>query len=202
MPTAESAPSTHSLTVPLCSLGRAKGLPLRPVFLPAYLLLRLQAVPQRHYRYLPRLAHIKGDHNVMANDYPQLWHLSDQQLLTHFAFNYPQSEPWQLCQLRPSIHSSLISALHKQQPALESLLSTVIRAIKSGTFGPPSVAPFVKPPLFKTSPTPSISSKSLLYECAMVESPPVVNLSGMEQYLPHSVMWARRLPSWGPWTLV
>jgi hypothetical protein len=169
--------------------------------IPAYLL-RLQAVHQRHYRYLPRLAHIKGEHNVMADDCSRLWHLSDDQLLTHFALHYPQSEPWQLCQLRPSLHSSLISALHKQRPAPASLLSTVIGAIKPGTFGLPSAAPFVKTLPFATSPTPSISSKSLLPECGTVASPPVVNPSGMAQYLPRSVMWARRSPSWGPRTLV
>jgi hypothetical protein len=31
---------------------------------------------------------------------------------------------------------------------------------------------------------------------------PVVNPSGMAPYLPRSVMWARRLPSWGPRTLI
>ena len=88
----------------------------------------LQAVHQRYYRYLSRLAHMKGKHNVMADDCSRFWHLSDQQLLTHFEFHYPQSKPWQLCQLRPNMRSLLISALHKQRPTPESLLTTAIGA--------------------------------------------------------------------------
>ena len=168
---------------------------------PAYLL-RLQAIHQRHYRYLARLAHINGEKNVMADDLSRLWKLSDTELLTHFELFYPQSEPWQLCHLRPNMHSSLISALHKQRPAPESLLTTVIGAIKPGTFGPASVAPSVKTQPFGTSPTQSISSKSLPLESETVVSPPVVNPSNMAPFLPRSVMWARRSPSWGPRTLV
>jgi hypothetical protein len=168
---------------------------------PAYLL-RLQAIHQRHFRYLVRLAHIKGDYNVMADDLSRLWHLSDANLLTHFEFFYPQSEPWQLCHLRPDMHSSLISALHRQRPAPESLLTTVIGAIKPGTFGPVSANPSVKIQPFATSLTQSFSSKSLPLESETVVSHPVVNPSDMAPYLPRSVMWARRLPSWGPRTLV
>jgi hypothetical protein len=76
----------------------------------------------------------------MADDLPRLWKLSDKELLTHFELNYPQSELWQLCHLRPKMHSSLISVLHKQRPAPESLLTTVTGAIKPGTFGLASVA--------------------------------------------------------------
>jgi hypothetical protein len=166
---------------------------------PAYLL-RLQAIHQRHYRYLPRLAHIKGDQNVMADDCSRLWKLSDQELLTHFRINYPQTEPWQLCPLRPSMHSSLISALHKQRPAPESLLSTVVGGIKPGTFGPASVAPSVSIRRCATTQTQSTSSKSSQPESETVVSPPVVGPWDMHQYLPRSVTLARRSPTWGPQT--
>jgi hypothetical protein len=168
---------------------------------PAYLL-RLQAIHQRHYRYLPRLAHIPGVYNVMADDCSRLWDLSDAQLLTHFDLKYPQSEPWQLCPLRPNALSSLISALHKQRPAPASLLSTVIGAIKPGTFGPASVAPFVKIPPSATCPTPSTSSKSSPPASATAASQPVVSPWGMAPYLPRFATWARRSPTWGPRTLV
>jgi hypothetical protein len=167
---------------------------------PAYLL-RLQAIHQRHYRYLARLAHIKGDYNVMADDLSRLWNLSDSELLTHFGFHYPQSEPWQLCHLRPEMHSSLISALHKQRPAPESLLDTVIGAIKPGTFGQASVAPYVKTLPFATSPIQSTSFKSLPLASETAVSHPVVNPSDLQPYLPRSVTWARRFPTWGPRTL-
>jgi hypothetical protein len=55
-------------------------------------LLRLQAIHQRHCRCLPWLAHVKGGHNVMADDLSRLWKLSDKELLTHFEFHYSQSE--------------------------------------------------------------------------------------------------------------
>ncbi len=37
------------------------------------------------------------EHHVMADDCSRLWHLSDTQLLTHFALHYPQTKPWRLC---------------------------------------------------------------------------------------------------------
>mgnify|MGYP002809560502 CR=1 FL=1 len=169
---------------------------------PAYLL-RLQALHQRHYRYLPRLAHIKGEHNVMADDCSRRWHLSDRSLLTHFSRHYPQSEPWQLCHLRPAMHSSLISALRKQRPSPESLLDTATGAITPGTFGLASVCPSAKTPPFGTSPIPSTSSKFLPRAFVMdaLLPMPVVDPLGMQRYLPHCATWARRFPIWGPRTL-
>lgn len=167
---------------------------------PAYLL-RLQAIHQRHYRYLPRLAHIKGDHNVMADDCSRLWHLSDADLLTHFRLHYPQNEPWQQCQLRTNLHSSLMSAFHKKRPAPASLLTTAVGGIRPGTFGQSSANPSVKIPPCVTSRTPCISSKSTLPASAMDDSPPVISPSGIARYLPRSATWARRFPIWGPRTL-
>jgi hypothetical protein len=168
---------------------------------PAYLL-RLQALHQRHYRYLPRLAHIKGEANVMADDCSRLWELSDDALLTHFRSRYPQTEPWQLCHLRPEMLSSLISALHKRRPEPASLLSTVIGAIVPGTFGPASAAPSVSTPPSATSLTPSPPSKSSPPASATAAWQPVVNPSGMRRFLPRCATLARRWPTWGPRTLV
>jgi hypothetical protein len=168
---------------------------------PAYLL-RIQALHQRHFRYLVRLAHIKGDYNVMADDCSRLWHLSDDELLTYFALHYPQSEPWQLCHLRPEMISSLISALHKQRPAPESLLSTVIGEIVPGTIGPSFVAPSRKIQHYETSQTRSISSKSSELGSEVANSHPVVGPLGMLPLLPPSATLVRRWPIWGPLTLV
>jgi hypothetical protein len=168
---------------------------------PAYLL-RIQALHQRHFRYLVRLAHIKGDHNVMADDCSRLWHLTDDELLTYFAFHYPQSEPWQLCHLRPEMISSLISALRKQRPAPESLLSTVIGEIVPGTIGPSFVAPSRKTQHYETSQTQSTSYKSSEPESEVENSLPVVGPLGMLPLLPPSATLVRRWPTWGPRTLV
>jgi hypothetical protein len=64
---------------------------------PAYLL-RLQAIHQRFHRYMPLLSYLPGKLNTMADDASRLWHLFNQQLLTHFNTNYPQYLSWQLYQ--------------------------------------------------------------------------------------------------------
>ena len=78
---------------------------------PAAYLLWLQALHQQKYCYHSRTAHIAGSANVMADDCSRLWHLTDEQLLTHFNLHYPQSLPWQQCTLRPEMTSTILSAL-------------------------------------------------------------------------------------------
>jgi hypothetical protein len=78
---------------------------------PAARLLRLQALHQHHYRYVPLFDYIGGETNAMADACSRLWHLSDSQLLAHFALHYPQSRPWTLCHLRKPMRCALISAL-------------------------------------------------------------------------------------------
>jgi hypothetical protein len=51
---------------------------------PAARLLRLQALHQRHYRYVPTYDYIPGPANAMADDCSRLWNLTDSQLLVHF----------------------------------------------------------------------------------------------------------------------
>ena len=55
---------------------------------PAAYLLQLQALHQQHYCYHSRTAHITGTANVMADDCSRLWHLTDEQMLTHFILHY------------------------------------------------------------------------------------------------------------------
>jgi hypothetical protein len=74
-------------------------------------LLRLQSLHQRHYRYVPLFDYIAGAASTMADDCSRLWHLSDAQLIAHFAALYPQSQPWQLCPLRKQMRCALTSAL-------------------------------------------------------------------------------------------
>lgn len=40
------------------------------------------------------LSWISGTNNVMADDASWLWHLSDEDLLTHFNLHYPQASRW------------------------------------------------------------------------------------------------------------
>jgi hypothetical protein len=47
----------------------------------------------------------------MSDDCSRRWEFTDSQLLAHFNLVYSQSRPWQLCQLRKQMRSSLTSAL-------------------------------------------------------------------------------------------
>lgn len=78
---------------------------------PAARLLRLQALHQRHHRYVPQFEYIPGPANAMSNDCSRRWDLSDSQFLAHFARVFPQNHPWQLCQLRKSMCSAVTSVL-------------------------------------------------------------------------------------------
>ena len=55
---------------------------------PSAYLLQLQALHQQHYCYHSRTAYIAGTANVMADDCSRLWHLTDEQMLTHFILHY------------------------------------------------------------------------------------------------------------------
>jgi len=59
----------------------------------------------------------------MANDCSRYWHLSDDQILTHFNSVYPQPSSWELLTLQPLIHSALISALSRQAAIQSSIVS-------------------------------------------------------------------------------
>jgi len=52
-------------------------------------LLQLQALHQWHHHYLMSYDYVPGPQNQMANDCSQL-HLTDTELLSHFALHYPQ----------------------------------------------------------------------------------------------------------------
>ena len=107
--------------------------------LQAAYLLRLQALHQRHFGYHVTLHHIAGTANVMADDCSRLWHLDDAQLLTHFDLTYPQSLPWQLCTLRPEMHSAIHSALQKQRQQPEWFLAQLTKPKLGGPSGWPNV---------------------------------------------------------------
>ena len=122
-------------------------------------LCRLSSLHQRHQRYVAEVSYIPGPVNSMADDCSRLWHLNDQQLLTHFNFHYPQSKTWQLCHLSSEVLSSLESALRKT-------------TLASATLPPPGqlkIAPFPSGALtcknttcqstFKGSTSPSDSSR-------------------------------------------
>jgi hypothetical protein len=165
---------------------------------PAAYLLRLQALHQCHFRYLPQVSYIPGPANAMADDCSRRWDLTDAELISHFTHVYPQTNSWRLCPLRPEILSSLISALQRQQPAPEFMLPPKLAPIEHGLSGYDFSVTYIKTLTSPLSPMPQSCSKSLLPASAMADTPAVVNPLGMAPYLRPSARWARRLPCWGP----
>jgi hypothetical protein len=171
---------------------------------PAAYLLRLAAILQRHYGYCPQFSHIPGTTNAMADDTSRLWHLSDPALLTHFHSLYPQNgQCWQLCHLRPAMHTSLISALHKQRPEPASFLAPKTDSTPIGTSGSSSAPSLAYPPTYPRpmSLTPSPSSWFSAPASAMDGTVVAASLSALQQWIQPCVTWARRWPTWGPLTL-
>jgi hypothetical protein len=74
-------------------------------------LVRLQALHQRKYRYVPTYEYLPGPANLMTDDCSRRWDLLDSQLLLNFNASSPQTQPWRLCPLAKMMHSVLISAL-------------------------------------------------------------------------------------------
>jgi hypothetical protein len=161
-------------------------------------LLRLQALHQRHYRYLVRHSHIRGECNIMADDCSRLWHFTDDQLLSHFSSKYPQMTSWWLSLVPPKTHFSLISALQKQRPDPGSWLRTHSPKIVPGKFGSNSVPSLAKTQTYKTSPNPSPCFKSTQDEFETAGLPPAVNPSNLLQWIAPFWPSVRKSPCWGP----
>ena len=167
---------------------------------PAAYLLRLNSIHQRHYRYNSFSGYIPGQANGMADDPSRLWHLSDSQLLAYFNRVYPQERPWRLVHPRPEMISSILSALHKQRPDLESLLKEPPTKMACGTSGKRSL------PLSMDSipiSTPSRHTSTYLfskflpkkYDTASLQ--PAVNLTDLNAYRTTYGPSPRR-SAWGP----
>ena len=167
---------------------------------PAAYLLRLNSIHQRHFRYVSKAGYIPGPANAMADDCSRLWHLTDSQLLAYFDRVYPQPQPWQLAQLRPEMLSSLISALQKERPDLESLLNKPPTKTPIGSSGKPLL-----PRSTALTPTSTASSHTSTYlfskflpiDSVMATSPPAVDLSSLDVFRPTYGPSPRR-SVWGP----
>ena len=167
---------------------------------PAAYILRLQALHQRHHRYLNQSDYIPGPANAMADDASRLWHLSDPAFLAHLNLTYPQNKPWQLCRLRPAMHSALIMALQctRSEPAL--FLHAPDPKTTPGFDGATIVKSWESIPCSTMWSTRSHSSRSLPNAGALAKSRPSVILSELAQWKTPSAPSARRWPAWGPKT--
>ena len=167
---------------------------------PAAYLLRLQALHQRHHRYLNQPDYIPGPANAMADDASRLWHLTDTAFLHHLNFTYPQNKPWKLCTLRPAMHSALTMALQckRSDPAL--FLHAPDPKSTPGFDGATIVKNWGSIPCSTMWTTQSRSSRSLPNAGEQEKSHPSVNLSALAQWRTPYAPSARRWPAWGPKT--
>jgi hypothetical protein len=168
---------------------------------PAFLL-RLQAIHQRHHRYVTLHSYLPGQLNAMADDASRLWQLTDQQLLTHFDTVYPQHQSWHIFQPRHVMHSAVISALHKKRSAPASFLNVPKQQIPIGAIGSSSAKNCKLILSSKTSQIPSYFSKSTCNDTVPVKLRPVASLSDLVRWKTPSVPLARRSRHWGPATHV
>ena len=168
---------------------------------PAAYLLRIQALHQRRHAYTTQLAHITGEANTMADDASQRWDLDDSAFLTHFALSFPQATPWTMHRLPPAMLSSLVSALRMKEPDLGSYLPPGTQPTEPGRSGPTSARSYTSIPFCRPSTILSPSSRSMRTRCATGPLPAVVNPSGLQQLIPPSATWGRRVPYWGLRTL-
>ena len=167
---------------------------------PAAYLLRLQALHQRHHRYLNQPDYIPGPANAMADDASRLWHLSDTAFLHHLNLHYPQNKPWKLCILRPAMHSALTMALQCKRSEPAQFLLAPDPATTPGFDGATIVMNWSSIPCSAMWTTPSRSSKSLPNAGAQEKLLPSVTLSALAQWRTPYAPSARRWPAWGPKT--
>jgi hypothetical protein len=168
---------------------------------PAYLL-RLQAIHQRFHRYMPLHSYLPGKLNTMADDASRLWHLSDQQLLTHFNHNYPQHLFWQLYRPQPAMNSAVTSALHRQRSPPASFLHVPTQPTPIGVSGSSSATPFRWIPSSRTSKIQLPSCKSTASATESEPLHPAVSQSDLARWRTRYVPLAKRSRHWGPRTLV
>ncbi len=163
-------------------------------------LLRLNSLHQRQYRYVATHNHIAGQSNVMADDASRLWHLTDDELLTHFNVRYPQASRWQLWTLEPATNSALIGSLFRRPPDHAFLHNASLPQVPPDDCGPCSakLSAVTRTPCHPTL-SPCCNSSPNAF--AVVPSPPAVDRCGLATWRTSSARWARRTPGWGPLTL-
>ena len=169
---------------------------------PAAYLLRLQALHQRAYRYVPLRDYIPGPSNAMADDLSRRWDLTDTQLLSYFNTQYPQDVPWCLCPLRPTMTSNLTLALSRRPCERALLRRTPDERMRIGTSGLRSVCQSLWIPTSSLSKTLSPTFKSSANATETAALPPAASPLQLAQYQTSCVRSARNSPAWGPLTRV
>ena len=165
-------------------------------------LLRLNALHQRHFRYVPEHAFIAGKANAMADDASRRWDLSDSQLLTHFNSSFSQSTSWTLHTLPNAMRSAVTGSLLRRRSLPVTLQIANPPRPVPGKPGNVSAPPWDAARTCLTSPgTPCPCLCSSLTAIAPAPLLPATAPSGLVQWRKPSAKWRRRSPGWGPLTL-
>jgi hypothetical protein len=166
---------------------------------PTATILRQQALHQRFHRYIGLKDYLPGTTNTMADDASRLFHLNDHDFLTYFNRHHPQTQPWRLYRLLPNARSSGISAMRMKRSALASFLRKPKPPLPTGPTGKHFVRPYTWILPYKTSPTPSPTSKSSPIATATAKSTPANDLfvAAPLKVLPYAAL-AKRSRVWGP----
>jgi hypothetical protein len=165
-------------------------------------LLRIAAIHQRFHRYVALKDFLAGHRNRMADDASRLNHLSNIEFLTYFNSTYPQRPSWALWTPTQPFCSAVTSALRKQTSPLASFLLEPTLPRDIGEPGAHSAPPLDWILPYKSAKIPSLSSKFLCDDTDTASSPPVASRSALAPWkMPYGVL-AKRLPQWGPRTLV
>jgi hypothetical protein len=135
-------------------------------------LLRMAAIHQRFHRYLNLKDYLPGKRNTMADDASRLLSLSDADLLTYFNSTYPQSKPWVLWTPPKPFLSAVTMALRRQTSPTELFLHVPQPLLDIGVPGAPSARGRAWTLPFKSSKTPSPSSKFSSADTVPAKLPP------------------------------
>ena len=135
----------------------------------------------------------------MADDCSRLWHLTDEQLLTHFDSHYPQSLPWQQCTLRPEMTFALLSALQRKQQPPELFLLQLQRQKHGGSSGWQSAQSGKSiPSKIPALTTPPTTLQHLPTKYAQGKSPRAENRADLETWKPPSRAIGQTIALLGP----
>ena len=168
---------------------------------PTATILRHLSLHQRFHRFVNQLDFVAGTANSMADAASRLFHLNDRDFLTFFNSTFPQTVPWRLCTLPPTLISAGISALRMQTCSPASFLPPLKPRQLNGQSGPTIVHPYPSTLPFKTVPIPSLSSRCSPTATAGDSSTPVGARSVVAPLkVPYGAL-AKRLRQWGPRTL-
>jgi hypothetical protein len=166
--------------------------------------LRIQAMHQRHHRYIRLHDHLSGPENVDADDASRLQDLTNRKFLAHFNTLYPQKQSWQMWTPTAEMRSSLIGALRNTRQPMGSWLAELAPPTPTGTSGQNFAPIWPSTHSLKTSPTQLFSSRSSSTATAKGDSPsgakPAATLSAQGQLKMPYVALGRRSLQWGPRT--